>query len=196
MGALLHIFLFLTSYLSLFPGDTSLGRYNRNPRMKVQMAENVNMALGFISSRGVRLTNIGPEGIDLLFASSITQTSVKWLDIVGGNLKLILGMIWTIILRFSIADIKSAAPPLSTLYPFLDSDILMKVKKDFLPRKVCYSGVNERQHPTRKWTCKTSTAAGLMVLPCPLQFTFDFALHIQRHCSSLDALSFIATDPI
>lgn len=77
MGALLHIFLFLTSYLSLFSGDTSLGRYNRNPRMKVQMAENVNMALGFISSRGVRLTNIGPEGIDLLFASSITQTSVK-----------------------------------------------------------------------------------------------------------------------
>jgi hypothetical protein len=28
-------------------------------------------------------------------------------DIIDGNLKLILGMIWTLILRFTIADIKS-----------------------------------------------------------------------------------------
>ncbi|KIO20300.1 hypothetical protein M407DRAFT_30033 [Tulasnella calospora MUT 4182] len=68
-------------------GDVSLGRYNRNPRMRVQKAENVNKALDFINSRGVKLTNIGPE------------------DIVDGNMKLILGMIWTLILRFTIADI-------------------------------------------------------------------------------------------
>ncbi|THH00172.1 hypothetical protein EW026_g2300 [Hermanssonia centrifuga] len=68
-------------------GDTSLGRYNRNPRIRVQKAENVNKALEFIQSRGVKLTNIGPE------------------DIIDGNLKLILGMIWTLILRFTIADI-------------------------------------------------------------------------------------------
>jgi hypothetical protein len=68
-------------------GDTSLGRYNKTPRMRVQKAENVNMALEFINSRGVKLTNIGPE------------------DIIDGNLKLILGMIWTLILRFTIADI-------------------------------------------------------------------------------------------
>ncbi|KAF4577056.1 alpha-actinin family protein [Pleurotus pulmonarius] len=68
-------------------GDVSLGRYNRNPRMRVQKAENVNKALEFITSRGVKLTNIGPE------------------DIIDGNLKLILGMIWTLILRFTIADI-------------------------------------------------------------------------------------------
>ncbi|KAF8628666.1 hypothetical protein AX15_003796 [Amanita polypyramis BW_CC] len=68
-------------------GDTSLGRYNKNPRMRVQKAENVNKALEFINSRGVKLTNIGPE------------------DIIDGNLKLILGMIWTLILRFTIADI-------------------------------------------------------------------------------------------
>ena len=43
-------------------GDTSLGRYNKNPRMRVQKAENVNKALEFITSRGVKLTNIGPEG--------------------------------------------------------------------------------------------------------------------------------------
>jgi len=68
-------------------GDTSLGRYNKNPRMRVQKAENVNKALEFITSRGVKLTNIGPE------------------DIIDGNLKLILGMIWTLVLRFTIADI-------------------------------------------------------------------------------------------
>ena len=50
------------SELTVLLGDTSLGRYNRNPRMRVQKAENVNKALEFITSRGVKLTNIGPEG--------------------------------------------------------------------------------------------------------------------------------------
>ncbi|KAG1748735.1 calponin homology domain-containing protein [Suillus lakei] len=68
-------------------GDTSLGRYNKNPRIRVQKAENVNKALEFIRQRGIKLTNIGPE------------------DIIDGNLKLILGMIWTLVLRFTIADI-------------------------------------------------------------------------------------------
>lgn len=55
--------------------ETSLGRYNRKPVMRVQKAENASKALQFISDRGVKLTNIGPE------------------DIVDGNLKLILGMV-------------------------------------------------------------------------------------------------------
>ncbi|CEH16814.1 actinin-like protein [Ceraceosorus bombacis] len=70
-------------------GDCSLGRYYRTPRMRVQMAENVNLALDFIRARGVVLTNVGAE------------------DIIDGNLKLILGMIWTLILRFTIADISA-----------------------------------------------------------------------------------------
>ncbi|KAJ7132945.1 actin cross-linking [Mycena filopes] len=73
--------------IQLMVCDVSLGRYNKSPRMRVQKAENVNKALEFITSRGVKLTNIGPE------------------DIIDGNLKLILGMIWTLILRFTIADI-------------------------------------------------------------------------------------------
>ncbi|ORZ22264.1 calponin homology domain-containing protein [Absidia repens] len=68
-------------------GDASIGRYNRNPRMRIQFVENVNLALEFIKQRGVALTNIGAE------------------DIVDKNLKLILGMLWTIILRFTIANI-------------------------------------------------------------------------------------------
>lgn len=55
--------------------ETSLGRYNRKPVMRVQKAENASKALQFIRDRGVKLTNIGPE------------------DIVDGNLKLILGMV-------------------------------------------------------------------------------------------------------
>ncbi|KAI8328265.1 calponin homology domain-containing protein [Chlamydoabsidia padenii] len=68
-------------------GDVSVGRYNRNPQMRIQFVENVNLALEVIKQRGVGLTNIGAE------------------DIVDKNLKLTLGMLWTIILRFTIADI-------------------------------------------------------------------------------------------
>ncbi|KAJ2816392.1 alpha-actinin, partial [Coemansia erecta] len=68
-------------------GDASLGRFNRAPRMRIQKVENVNTALDFIRARKINLTNIGAE------------------DIVDANRKLILGMIWIIILRFTIEDI-------------------------------------------------------------------------------------------
>ena len=77
--------------------------------MRVQKAENVNKALQFIKGSGVVLTNIGPEGK----MSRPSQTSLFAYpdlpfpaDIIDGNVKLILGMIWTLILRFTIADIK------------------------------------------------------------------------------------------
>lgn len=73
--------------------------------MRVQKAENVNKALDFIASRGVKLTNIGPEGgRSQKYRWERPNTST--LDIIDGNLKLILGMIWTLILRFTIADIR------------------------------------------------------------------------------------------
>ena len=67
--------------------DASLGRYNKSPKLRLQKIENVNKALAFIRERGVNLTNIGAE------------------DIVDSNAKLILGLIWTIILRFTISEI-------------------------------------------------------------------------------------------
>ncbi|KAL7280110.1 hypothetical protein ACG7TL_006526 [Trametes sanguinea] len=85
-------------------GDTSLGRYNKNPKMRVQKAENVNKALEFITSRGVKLTNIGPEGVYMFCGLTNPGADIS-ADIIDGNLKLILGMIWTLILRFTIADI-------------------------------------------------------------------------------------------
>ena len=68
-------------------GDESLGKYNKNPKLRIQKMENATKALDFIRKRGVQLTNIGAE------------------DIVDNNVKLLLGLLWTIILRFSIAEI-------------------------------------------------------------------------------------------
>ncbi len=67
--------------------NESLGRYAANPRLRVQKFENVNKSLEFIKSRGIQMTNIGAE------------------DVVDGNRKIILGLIWTLILRFTISDI-------------------------------------------------------------------------------------------
>jgi len=56
-------------------------------RLRFHLVSNVNKALDFIESKGVKLVSIGAE------------------EIVDGNLKMTLGMIWTIILRFAIQDI-------------------------------------------------------------------------------------------
>ncbi|KAK3093786.1 hypothetical protein FSP39_020213 [Pinctada imbricata] len=56
-------------------------------KMRFHKIANVNKALDFIAGKGVRLVSIGAE------------------EIVDGNVKMTLGMIWTIILRFAIQDI-------------------------------------------------------------------------------------------
>ncbi|XP_048391947.1 alpha-actinin-2 isoform X2 [Stegostoma tigrinum] len=56
-------------------------------KMRFHKIANVNKALDYISSKGVKLVSIGAE------------------EIVDGNVKMTLGMIWTIILRFAIHDI-------------------------------------------------------------------------------------------
>lgn len=45
--------------------------------MRVQKAENVNLALEFITSRGVKLTNIGPEGGAPDVETALTDTHLK-----------------------------------------------------------------------------------------------------------------------
>lgn len=53
----------------------------------MQRFENVNLGLDFVKSRGIQMVNMGAE------------------DVVDGNRKIILGLIWTLILRFTISDI-------------------------------------------------------------------------------------------
>ncbi|PRP88073.1 hypothetical protein PROFUN_04164 [Planoprotostelium fungivorum] len=60
------------------------GKYNKNPKVRTQMMENAGFALQFLKNEGLKLVNIGNE------------------DIVDSNHKLILGVIWTIILRYQI----------------------------------------------------------------------------------------------
>ncbi|KAL2053320.1 hypothetical protein ABVK25_006313 [Lepraria finkii] len=76
----------LIHLLELLSND-SLGRYASIPKMRVQRFENVNISLDFIKARGIQMTNIGAE------------------DVVDGNRKILLGLIWTLILRFTINDI-------------------------------------------------------------------------------------------
>lgn len=57
-------------------------------KMRFHKIANVNKALDFIASKDVKLVSIGAE------------------EIVDGNIKMTLGLIWTIILRFAIQDIE------------------------------------------------------------------------------------------
>jgi filamin len=62
----------------------SLGKYNKKVKVRSQNLENVLLSLNFLRTENIKLVNIGAE------------------DIVDGRLKLILGLIWTIILRYQI----------------------------------------------------------------------------------------------
>ncbi|XP_048516488.1 spectrin beta chain, non-erythrocytic 1 isoform X6 [Dendroctonus ponderosae] len=75
----------LLKLLEIISGE-KLAKPN-NGRMRVHKIENVNKSLAFLHTK-VRLESIGAE------------------DIVDGNPRLILGLIWTIILRFQIQEIE------------------------------------------------------------------------------------------
>lgn len=103
--------------LEVISGET-LPRPDRG-KMRFHKIANVNKALDYIASKGVKLVSIGAEGkcLGLLFVSHnyiVTNEFVNLInliiynsriEIVDGNLKMTLGMIWTIILRFAIQDI-------------------------------------------------------------------------------------------
>ena len=62
-----------------------VARHNKKPTFRSQKLENVNIALSFLEMDGLTLVNIDST------------------DIVDGKLKLILGLVWTLILHYSIA---------------------------------------------------------------------------------------------
>ncbi|KAL6743755.1 hypothetical protein Aduo_016762 [Ancylostoma duodenale] len=75
----------LMKLLEIISGE-KLGKPNRG-RMRVQKIENLNKSLDFLKKKKIQLENIGAE------------------DILDRNERLILGLIWTIILRFQIDTI-------------------------------------------------------------------------------------------
>lgn len=72
--------------LEVISGET-LPKPDRG-KMRFHRIANVNKALDFIASKNVKLVSVGAE------------------EIVDGNVKMTLGLIWTIILRFAIQDIE------------------------------------------------------------------------------------------
>ncbi|XP_076454335.1 filamin-C-like isoform X1 [Babylonia areolata] len=71
-----------------------IGKVIKKPLNQHQSLENVSLALKAVADDNVRLVNIGSE------------------DIVNGSLKLILGLVWTLILRYQIGKTKFPAKKL------------------------------------------------------------------------------------
>lgn len=84
----------LISLLEMLSGQT-LPR--ERGRMRVHQLQNIQIALNYIKFRKVKLVNIRPE------------------DIVDGNQKLTLGLIWTIILHFQVSSSSGSSLSLDTL---------------------------------------------------------------------------------
>eukprot|EP01119_Soliformovum_irregulare_P006735 TRINITY_DN19167_c0_g1_i1.p1 TRINITY_DN19167_c0_g1~~TRINITY_DN19167_c0_g1_i1.p1 ORF type:complete len:1535 (+),score=670.97 TRINITY_DN19167_c0_g1_i1:168-4772(+) len=78
----------LIAFFEILSNKKLSAKIEKNPRMKIQMIQNLGAALAFLHDVcGVKLIGISAE------------------EIHDGNLKLILGMIWTIICKFQIDDI-------------------------------------------------------------------------------------------
>ena len=73
--------------------------------MRIQKLENINAVLTFVESQKVKLVNVGAE------------------DIEGGNLKIILGLLWSTILRFSISGGDSESSPKRALLDWINKQI-------------------------------------------------------------------------
>lgn len=73
----------LCNLLEIISGKR-IRKYNKKPKMFAQKLENLNKCIKFIKKEGITIVNIGAN------------------DINTGNLKIILGLIWTLILRYQI----------------------------------------------------------------------------------------------
>ena len=70
--------------------SSSCGRYAKKPISKFAKLENANIFLNQLKARSIKLVNIGAE------------------DLVSGDKKLILGLTWTLILRYEIHEFGAA----------------------------------------------------------------------------------------
>ena len=74
-------------------GD-KLGKYNKNPKIRIEKVENLNVALNYINSF---LKEIGIKN----------QYSAEM--ILDEEERMILGMVWTLILRYSVSEVSEGA---------------------------------------------------------------------------------------
>ena len=76
--------LLMINLLEIISAKTVATNYNKRPKIRAQKLENCGWVLKFLKDEGLKLVAIGPE------------------DLVDPKRKLILGLIWTIILRYYI----------------------------------------------------------------------------------------------
>lgn len=77
----------LIQLLEIVSKEQIKSKWHKAPKMRVQMRENVGIALDFITSKNIRMVGIGSD------------------DIIDKHKKLTLGLIWTIINKFLIEEI-------------------------------------------------------------------------------------------
>ncbi|RLN31698.1 hypothetical protein BBJ28_00008155 [Nothophytophthora sp. Chile5] len=77
----------LISLLQIICREKVCRKFNKKPRMRIQKMENLNFAFAFMQKKNVNVTNIGSS------------------DILDGNNKLVLGLMWTLIKSFTVAEI-------------------------------------------------------------------------------------------
>ncbi|RHY45155.1 hypothetical protein DYB34_011058 [Aphanomyces astaci] len=75
----------LIALLQIISRQPIAAKYNRNPKMRIQKLENLNLIFGFMARNNMTITNIGSS------------------DIVDGNSKLVL--MWTIIKSYQVGEI-------------------------------------------------------------------------------------------
>ncbi|KAL0610138.1 Alpha-actinin-4 [Plecturocebus cupreus] len=167
-------------------------------KMRVHKINNVNKALDFIASKGVKLVSIGAEELHKPSVTSCTCT--RWVgelwprlalqdrpsgEIVDGNAKMTLGMIWTIILRFAIQDI--------SVEGFLvceDSQAVHGEQKGLIGLSTAYS--KKAKAGAKGLSDKTSAKEGLL-LWCQRKTAPYKNVNVQNfHISWKDGLAFNA----
>jgi len=96
--------LFLINLLEII-SSKRIHKYNKKPNMEIKKLENISKALKFIKKEGLKTVNIGAK------------------DIYGGDKKLILGLIWTLILRYQINTGSDGVSPKKQLAGWVNDQI-------------------------------------------------------------------------
>ena len=112
----------LINLLEILHGGKIEGRYYKNPKSRPYKIDNVNFALSFITDNlGVKLFGCSAEGMALSLSLSLSLSlcclclsrvtyflsltpKLRHADLVDGNLKIILGMLWRLIQHFQLTD--------------------------------------------------------------------------------------------
>mmetsp|Transcript_21744 Transcript_21744/g.29891 ORF Transcript_21744/g.29891 Transcript_21744/m.29891 type:complete len:636 (+) Transcript_21744:44-1951(+) len=133
----------LITLLEIISGKKMQKRWSANPRNPIVKKENLNTALEFVQSEGLKIVNIGSG------------------DLFEGNIRITLGLIWTLILRYQIqSGIEEGSPKWV---------LLEWVKKQVKPY-----GVAEPKNFTTSWCdgqVLTALCDSLKPGVCPLDGT-------------------------